>query len=213
WHQGAKIVWAVRENHQRPSLSDRIAANLYYWVARNIIGLKEMPATGADFWLMDQSVAQALQLFPEKNVNMVALLCWLGFRQDHILYTKQARQHGRSKWTLSRKLKLAMDTITAFSHLPIRLTHYTGLVLATSGFLYALHLIYNYYVDYPVAGWTSLIVVTLILGGVQMIMIGVLGEYSWRALDESRRRPKFIVESTINCTEKVTSPTPPLSQE
>ena len=125
----------------------------------------------------------------------MALLTWMGFRQSHIFYTKRARLHGTSGWTLKKKLKLAVDSITAFSYVPIRVMSYAGAATATAGFVYATYVVVHALRSAPVEGWSSLMVVVLLVGGVQMLMLGVLGEYLWRALDEARRRPRYLVES------------------
>lgn len=197
WRDGAQIVWAVRAEREGESLGTRGFARLYYWLMRRIVGFKEMPPTGADFFLADRRVLDILAQFNETNVSLLALLTWMGFRQAKILYTKQARLHGKSGWTLEKKLKLVVDSVTSFSYLPLRFMAYLGFAVAGLGFLYSLFVISNAMLGAPVAGWSSLMVVVLVIGGIQMMMMGMLGEYVWRALDESRRRPRFIIEDEI----------------
>jgi hypothetical protein len=124
----------------------------------------------------------------------------MGFRQETMTYDKQERVHGASKWNLEMKLKLVVDSITAFTYKPIRFMSYAGFCIAMIGFLYALDVIANAILGHPVAGWTSLMVVVLVLGGFQMLMMGILGEYLWRALDEARRRPRYLIEATVGNT-------------
>ena len=121
----------------------------------------------------------------------------MGFRQAKILYEKQPRQYGRSGWNLGKKIKLVVDSVTSFSYFPIRLMSLLGFVVALSGFFYATIVVINGLAGRPPDGWASLMVVVLVIGGMQMLMMGVLGEYLWRALDEARRRPQYIVEATI----------------
>jgi dolichol-phosphate mannosyltransferase len=124
----------------------------------------------------------------------------MGFRQESITYDKQARLHGKSGWNFSKKLKLAIDSVTSFSFLPVRVMSVIGFIVALIGFLYAGFIVYRALTDAnPVPGWTSLMVVVLIMGGIQMLMMGILGEYLWRTLDETRRRPRYIIEDQINC--------------
>jgi dolichol-phosphate mannosyltransferase len=163
---------------------------------RQVVGLKEMPATGADFFLIDRHVVDAVLQFNENNVNLMTLITWMGFRQTSIAYDKQARLHGRSGWDLEKKLKLVVDSVTSFTYLPIRLMSYLGFVVAFAGFVYAGFVIANALAGRPTEGWSSLMVVVLVVGGFQMLMLGVLGEYLWRALDESRRRPRYIIEAS-----------------
>src|SRR5207244_3667854 len=100
-------------------------------------------ATGADFFLIDRRVIEAYRDFDERNVNLFALLAWMGFRQKSVSYTKEARLHGSSGWTLKKKLKLAVDSITAFSYLPVRIMSWTGVFTAIAGFVYATFIIVN----------------------------------------------------------------------
>jgi len=156
-----------------------------------------MPATGADFFLIDRRVIDAFRGFREANVSIFALVTWMGFKQTTVEYTKQARHSGKSKWTLEKKLKLVVDSVTSFTYLPIRMMSYVGFAFALGGLLYAGVVVINALrgVNLPY-GWASMMCVLLVVGGVQMLMMGVLGEYLWRALDESRARPRYIVEST-----------------
>jgi len=196
WQAGGQVVWAVRAGREGEKASTVGFARLYYFLMRHVVGMKEMPPTGADFLLIDRRVIDAIRQFDENSTGIMALITWMGFRQATITYNKQARLHGRSGWTLEKKLKLVVDSITSFTYLPIRLMSYLGFVVALMGFLYAGVVAANALTGLPVQGWASLMVVLLVIGGVQMLMMGVLGEYLWRALDESRRRPRFIIEAT-----------------
>lgn len=198
WQAGAQVVWAVRDRREGEKRSTVIFARFYYFLMRHVVGLSEMPPSGADFFLIDRLVVDALKEFNENNASIFALVTWMGFRQDGIAYDKQARLHGRSGWSLKKKLKLVVDSITSFTYLPIRLMSYVGFSVALLGFLYAGLVIANALGGQPVEGWSSLMVVVLIVGGVQMLMMGVLGEYLWRALDESRRRPRYLIESATD---------------
>lgn len=159
--------------------------------------MHELAPTGADFFLIDKRVVNVTRDFDERNVNLFALLAWVGFRQHKIVYTKGARLHGQSNWTLKKKIKLAVDSITAFSYLPVRVMSWTGVVTAIAGFVYAGLIVYNAFMGNPAEGWSSLMVAVMVIGGLQMLMLGVLGEYVWRALDEARRRPRYTIEAEL----------------
>lgn len=191
WRDGFQVVWAARAENAGSPLFSR----LYYLLMRRFVGLTEMPVMGADFFLADRRVLDALSRFNEQNVSLFALLCSLGFRHSQVTYTKQARRHGQSGWTLAKKIKLVVDSVVAFTYLPIRYMLAFGSLVGACGFLYALFIIFNYLHGDPTQGWSSLMVVVLLLGGTQMMMLGVLGEYIWRALDESRARPLYLVEA------------------
>lgn len=194
WLRGASVVWAERHARKGESRSTKLFSRLYHGLMRHVVGMKQMPATGADFFLIDRKVVDAFRQFREANVSILALITWMGFDQVSIPYDKEARIHGRSGWSLRKKLKLVVDSVTSFSYLPIRFMSYFGFLIAFLGFLYAGVVIFNALHGAPVQGWPSMIVVVLVLGGVQMVMMGVLGEYLWRALDEARHRPRYIVE-------------------
>lgn len=197
WKKGDQVVWAVRQARPGESSTGLFFSRFYYWIMRRFVGLTSMPATGADFFLADRRVLDALRLFNENNVSLFALVGSLGFRHGHIHYVKEARQHGRSSWTLGKKVKLLIDSVIAFTYLPIRYMMAFGSAVGMFGFLYALFVVYNYVQGSPAQGWSSLMVVVLMLGGMQMMMLGVLGEYVWRALDESRSRPLYLVEAVV----------------
>jgi polyisoprenyl-phosphate glycosyltransferase len=197
WQAGEQVVWAVRDRRDGETAVTIAFSRLYYWIMRTVVGMREMPANGADFFLLDRTVVHAFSRFDESNTSILALLMWMGFRQGSVPYGKEARVHGRSGWTIEKKLKLALDSVTSFSYLPIRFMSYLGCGVALLGFAYAGWVIVNAVAGSPVEGWSSLIVVVLIVGGIQMVMMGVLGEYLWRALDETRRRPRYLVETTI----------------
>jgi glycosyltransferase involved in cell wall biosynthesis len=196
WQSGNQVIWAVRISREGEKASTLGFSRLYYWIMRHVVGMNEMPATGADFCLMDRRVVNALRQFSETNASVFALITWMGFRQKAIPYVKKARLHGRSGWNLEKKLKLVADSVTSFTYVPIRLMSYLGFLVAVIGFFYAVHVVFNALHGHPPQGWTSLMVVVLVIGGIQMLMMGVLGEYVWRALDESRHRPKYLIEAT-----------------
>ena len=198
WRAGAKVVWAQRSDREGESLTTRLFSRLYYHLMRRFAEVRP-PPKGADFLLVDRQVIATLKAAPEKHTSLLSLIQWMGFDQDYIEYTKVARHSGRSKWTLRKKLKLAVDSFVSFSYAPVRLMSAVGLVFALSGFAYALLIMgLALFHGSPVQGWSSLMCVLLIVSGVQLVMLGVLGEYLWRAFDEIRGRPRYIVEKRIN---------------
>jgi polyisoprenyl-phosphate glycosyltransferase len=188
WRDGAQVVWAVRR--ERPGEASHAGfAALYYWIMRNVVGMKEMPARGADFFLIDRQVIDAFRRLPERNTSVLALITWLGFRQDYIEYDKQPRVAGRSGWTLARKIKLVVDSVTGFSDAPIRMCSYAGLALLSGAFLVAVVRLV-----WPFGVATLLLSAMVALTGLQLLALGIVGEYVWRALDEARQRPAFFIE-------------------
>lgn len=198
WRGGAQVVWAVRAKREGEKASTIGFSRAYYWIMRKIVGMKEMPSTGADFFLVDRVVLDAFREFNETNTSILALITWMGFRQSFISYDKQARLHGQSGWNLEKKFKLVVDSVTAFTYVPIRAMTYAGLLFAAIGFAYAAFVFYNAMNGHPPQGWASLMIVVVVLGGFQMLMMGILGEYLWRALDEARRRPRYLIEASTH---------------
>jgi dolichol-phosphate mannosyltransferase len=192
WRQGAQVVWATRRV-QPGEASHRGFAALYYWMMRRLVGMTEMPARGADFFLLDRVVVDAFRRFSERNVSVLALITWLGFRQEFVEYDKQPRLSGQSGWTLERKIKLVVDSITSFSDFPIRLCTCVGLALLACSLVLLIFAV----VLLPQLGGGVLLLLSLIVGlaGVQLVAVGVVGEYVWRALEESRRRPPYLIEA------------------
>jgi dolichol-phosphate mannosyltransferase len=189
WQGGAQVVWGVRRRHP----GQRRAAgfsSVYYWLMRSVIGLADLPA-GTDFFVIDRVVIDAVRRCEERHVSIFALIAWLGFEQVEIAYDKQPRAAGRSGWTLRRKIDLLVDSVTAFSDLPIRLCAYTGAVLCATGLVGMVPaLIWRT----ESGGWLVVLAAVVALGGLQLTAAGLVGEYVWRTLEESRRRPLYRVE-------------------
>jgi glycosyltransferase involved in cell wall biosynthesis len=196
WRAGSQIVWAVRALRKGESRATMTFSNLYYWMMRRVVGLSAMPPTGADFFLLDRVVIQAARQIKERNASLFALLTWMGFRHSSMTYEKRSRLHGSTSWTPKKKLRLVVDSFTSFSHRPIRWMAWFGFAIAALGFIYAGIVLINALSGQPIEGWSSLMIVVLILCGSQMLMLGVMGEYLWRALDEARQRPKYLIENT-----------------
>jgi len=190
--RGSQIVWGERIDRQDEGA---LFSRLYYWLMRRVVGLSSLPGGGMDVFLIDRAVLDALAGFTEDHVSLVALLSWAGFRQSSVPCERQARQHGKSGWSLAKKIKLVIDSVTGFSYLPIRAISVVGTAIALLGFVYAAIVVGAAIAGHPPAGWSSLMVAVLVIGGVQMVTLGILGEYIWRALDQSRRRPRYLIEA------------------
>jgi polyisoprenyl-phosphate glycosyltransferase len=198
WRKGSRVVWAVREEREGESLLTQMLSYIYYGLMRRFAEVKP-PVKGADFLLVDRCVVEELRAAPEKHTSLVSLIQWMGFDQSSVPYVKARRNSGRSKWTLRKKLKLAIDSFVSFSYAPVRLASACGVLFAFSGFAYAAVTAFRALVwGSPVLGWSSLMCVLLIVSGVQLLMLGIVGEYLWRTFDEARGRPRYIIEKRIN---------------
>jgi dolichol-phosphate mannosyltransferase len=198
WQEGHDVVWAARAGREGEAWHTKALAAAYYWVMRKT-ALPEMPARGADCLLVDRKVIDAYNAIPEKNTSFLAMILWMGFRQTTIEYVKQARHGGRSKWTVSKKIKLLVDSVLSFSYAPVRIMSALGMIMAFCGFLYALVVVVGRLTGFVTGGtgFAALMTVLLIGQGTIMTMLGVLGEYLWRTFDEARGRPRYIIEESI----------------
>jgi glycosyltransferase involved in cell wall biosynthesis len=193
WRQGQKAVFAVRSDRAETGFN-RWAASIYYFLMRRL-ALKGYPPGGFDFFLIDRQVADEVVKISEKNTNLMSLVFWLGFSAKLIPYVRRARQEGKSRWTLGKKVKLFIDSFVAFSYFPVRAMSLLGVIVSLGAFAYAAFIVgYSLFHGMPVAGFSTLASLLALLSGLQMLMLGVLGEYLWRTLDESRRRPAFVID-------------------
>jgi dolichol-phosphate mannosyltransferase len=203
WREGHHVVWAVRSAREGETLMTQLFSRLYY-ATMNRWSSVRLPPAGADFLLVDQRVVKALVEIPERNTSLLALITWLGFSQTELPYVKEARASGRSKWTFRKKVRLAVDSLLGFSTAPLRLATSLGLLFGGAGFLYAAALFVNrvtggaLFGDTKTEGWNALMIVVLVSSGVTMFILGVVGEYLWRALEEVRGRPRFLAEAEVN---------------
>ncbi|MCK4791966.1 MAG: glycosyltransferase [Desulfobacteraceae bacterium] len=198
WRNGVNVVWALRKGRTDEPWHIKKPAKLFYQFMSCLGSHSDsrIDLSRADFYLMDKVVANAINSCPERNTSLFGLIVWLGFNQDFVEYERRARRHGKSKWNLKSRSLIAKDWIVAFSGLPLKMMSIIGIFVALIGFLYAIIVVILAFTGNPVKGWASLIIVILILGGLQMIMFGILGEYLWRNIDESRRRPLYFIEKT-----------------
>lgn len=193
WENGVKAVFAIRQDRKEPFLG-KWFANLYYYFIK-LFAVPDYPNGGFDFFLIDRQIVEEIVKIREKNTNLMTLIFWLGFKPIMIPYTRQARQLGKSRWTLSKKAKLFIDTFVSFSFFPIRLLSVIGFIVAMGSFLYGLVVLVDWFLGGTIVrGWVPMMLVVTFTSGFQMTMLGILGEYLWRTLDEVRGRPSFVID-------------------
>jgi dolichol-phosphate mannosyltransferase len=198
WKGGRKVVLAARRHRDDPVVTRVLAAGFYSLFRR--FAIRSMPEKGFDFFLVDRHVRDLLVGIQENNAYLMGLILWLGFAPAVVHYDRARREprYGSSAWTFWRKLKHFVDSFVAFSYTPLRLASLTGFLVVGLAFAYAALVLYLKLVrGFPVGGWASLMLVLLLVSGIQILMLGVLGEYLWRDLEETRRRPRFIVEAVL----------------
>lgn len=201
WKKGNKVVLAVRKERKENPVKV-FFANMYYKIIRSMVN-KNMPAGGCDCYLVDRKVIEVLERLDEKNSSLTLQVMWVGFKTDMIYFVRQDREIGKSRWTLSKKVKLVMDSVMSFSYFPLRFMSGLGIVFN----ILAVILLISVFVEKftngtPIAGWASLMCVVLCASGILMLMMGILGEYIWRTLDAARTRPPYIVDEVKEVRDK-----------
>jgi dolichol-phosphate mannosyltransferase len=196
WEEGKRVVLAAREDREDP-LANRLLSSVFYWLFRRL-AIREMPAKGCDFVLIDREIADLLLQIGEKNPYLIGLILWLGFDRDIVYYKRQRRELGKSMWTFGKRVKRFIDALVSFTYVPMRLVSTLGMALALVGFVWAVIVVLNRLLfGVPVQGWPSLMTVVLVVSGVQLITLGIFGEYLWRNFEETRKRPSFVVDQLI----------------
>jgi len=196
WREGHDVVYATRRTRQGEGILKRLTADLFYRIFDATSDF-HIPRNTGDFRLMNRAAVDALKRLPERSRFMKGLFAWVGFRQTAVFYDRHPRHAGKTHWNYWRLWNFAIDGITAFSSLPLRIWSYLGLVLATLAFMYAVFLIVlklGWGIESP--GYASIMVAVLMLGGIQLITLGVIGEYISRIYTEVKARPLYLVRDT-----------------
>lgn len=201
WKQGNKVVLAVRRSRDESKIKV-FFANMYYALVRKFVN-KNMPVGGCDCYLIDRKVIEVLERMDEKNSSLTLQVLWAGFKTENVYFDRKDREKGKSRWTLAKKVKLVLDSMMSFSYVPIRLMAVTGIVFNIGALALFISVIVEYFTKgTPIAGWSSLMCVVLCSFGLILLMLGILGEYLWRALDAARTRPTFIIDEEIVLKDK-----------
>ena len=196
WREGYDVVYARRRSRQGESWLKKMTANNFYRVMERMSNVP-IPRDTGDFRLLDRRVVDVLKCLPERTRFMKGLFAWVGYRQTEVAYDRDARHSGETKWNYWRLWNFAIDGITSFSLAPLRVWSYVGISFAVLSLLYGSFLILRTLISgSDVPGYASLMVAVLFLGGVQMISLGVLGEYLGRVYEEVKGRPLYLVRDT-----------------
>jgi glycosyltransferase involved in cell wall biosynthesis len=197
WRNGYDVVYATRTTRKGESLLKKLTSHAFYMVMQRV-GNVTIPIDTGDFRLLSRRAIDAIRHLREQHRFMKGLFAWIGFRQIGIPYEREPRLSGNSKWNYWSLWNFALEGISSFTTAPLRIATYLGLGTATTAFVYGLFIIWDTLVHgNPVPGYPSLMVVILFLGGVQLISIGIIGEYLGRMFDESKRRPLYLISSYI----------------
>jgi dolichol-phosphate mannosyltransferase len=199
WEEGVKAIFAVRSDREDAFLQ-KTFSNLYYALVRRF-AVPGYPPGGFDFFLADRQVIDDVNKIHEKNTNLMTLVFWLGYQAVMIPYVRRRRTKGKSHWTLGKKINLFVNTFVSFSYFPIRLFSFLGLIYAIISFSYGLVIFFSWLTfGIEVQGWVPMMLVLTFTAGLQMTLLGILGEYLWRTLDEARGRPLFVIDTIYDET-------------
>lgn len=191
--QGADVAYGQRISRQGESLFKRATAKLFYRMLRRLTDV-EIPVDAGDFRLVTRRVVELLAGMPEQHRFVRGMVSWIGMRQTAVPYDRDERTRGQTNYSIGRMLRLAVDAVTSFSIRPLRIASMIGLGFGTLGLVGVVYAIVGWSVGQTVPGWTSVMVVVLMLGGIQLFVIGILGEYLGRLYIEAKRRPLFIID-------------------
>lgn len=197
WKEGAKSVIAVRES-RNDSLTTKFSAAIYYKLLRRLV-TSEMPDGGFDTYLIDKNVAKRIVEINDHNSPITLQILWMGFGPEKVYYERRKREIGKSSWSFSKKLKLFIDSFVGFSYIPLRMISTIGIIFSVCAIAWALYLIVVKLLGkIPIQGYTTILVMVLFSSGLIMFTLGLLGEYIWRVLDATRRRPISIIDEMVN---------------
>ena len=216
WQSGYDMVYGTRDRNTESRLKRQLST--WFYRILSLGSSVQMPSDAGDFRLLDRKVVEALKQLPERNRYMKGLYAWVGFRTIGITFRENERLHGQSNFDYLKLIKLALAGITAFTDVPLKICIFIGFFLALASILYGIYIICDYVLHgVQVAGWSTLIVAISFLGGIQLLFIGILGEYIGRIYTEVKSRPNYLIADITTsaavihqqCSEKPLHPTHP----
>lgn len=196
WEDGFEIVNTIRQDHQSISFAKKMSSGLFYKLMKRLSDVN-IENGMADFRLIDKKVLKQLKLFPENFLFFRGIIPWMGFKQTTVTFAANERFAGTTKYTFRKMLKFATTGITAFSVKPLRISIYLGSIIAVLSFSYGLYAVYTHlFTERAVTGWTSMIISVLFIGGINLLMLGIIGEYLGKLFIENKRRPNYLISET-----------------
>lgn len=207
--EGFEVVYAKRAERKGEGVMKKLTAHLFYRVLKKITSVP-IPLDTGDFRLIDKKVVHYLRMMPEQNKFLRGQIAWMGFNQTHVLFSRDQRKHGKSGYSWKKMFQFAMDGITSFSDKPLKFVTRLGFLMSFIAFVVFVYSIYAHYVlQQTITGWTSLITSSMLIGGVQLISVGIIGEYISRINKNVINRPLYIVDKTnLNKEEQADSAIP-----
>lgn len=195
WEAGYDIVYTIRKDQKEMPMMKRKTSNMFYDLINNLSDIELEPGT-ADFRLMDRKVVEVFRAFKETDLFMRGLVKWMGFRQLGLEYDPAQRTQGKSKYTVKKMIRFALQGITSFSTRPLYIAAYLGFLFSLVSLLYIPYIIYSYYFGHPISGWTSMIATIAFFGGLQLMILGIIGMYLGKLFMQGKQRPHYIVKES-----------------
>lgn len=195
WEEGNDVVYTIRKDHKEMPLMKRKTSNMFYNLINNLSDIELEPGT-ADFRLMDKKVVAVFKEFKETDLFLRGLVKWMGFQQAGIEYEPAVRFQGKSKYTLKKMIRFALQGITSFSTKPLYIATYLGFSFSLISLLYIPYIVYSYYFGHVISGWTSMIATIAFFGGLQLMILGIIGMYLGKLFLQSKQRPHYIVKES-----------------
>jgi glycosyltransferase involved in cell wall biosynthesis len=201
WNRGSRKIVLATRTQRDDSFVARCTSRTFYRLMRRF-AIPNMPEGGFDFFLIDRRVVDWVNAVEEKNTFLQGHILWTGFRPEVIGYTRRKRELGRSRWTLSRKIKYFVDGFVTYTVAPIRLISAVGLCVSLLSFAYATLIFFLKLIwGVPLKGWAPIMISILMLAGLQLLTLGIIGEYLWRNYYETRKLPNYLVESIVEASQ------------
>jgi glycosyltransferase involved in cell wall biosynthesis len=203
WRKGYDVVYGKRKSRSGETFFKKFTAKIFYRVLDKLTDMN-IPLDTGDFRLIDRKVAEALKQLPERNRYVRGLVSWVGFKQTAIEFERSERFAGETKYPFKKMIKLALDGIMSFSYKPLKTASWLGAIISFVSFLYLLWVLIQkiFFPQWSLAGWTSLIAVSLFFNGIVLLMLGIIGEYVGRIYDEAKGRPLYIISELKNMEDR-----------
>jgi polyisoprenyl-phosphate glycosyltransferase len=195
WEQGNDVVYTVRQEEKNVPILKRKTSNLFYSTLNRLSSI-ELEKGTADFRLLDKKVVNVLRDIKEYDLFWRGMVKWMGFKQIAVEYSPAERAHGVSKYNFKKMMELALKGITSFSTKPLTIAIYLGFICSISSLLFIIYAIISYYSGYTISGWASVIVTIAFLGGIQLMILGIIGMYLGKLFMQSKQRPHYIINET-----------------
>lgn len=193
WEEGYDVVYGIRKRREGEGKMKLLTASLFYRILKAIVKF-DIPLDVGDFRLMSKQAVKYFREFKERDRYIRGLVSWIGFKQIGVLYVRDTRYAGETKYPYKKMIKFAIDGITSFSSIPLKLATWLGYITSFLAFLYACSVFVQKILGYTVQGWATIMVGMLFLGGIQLICLGIIGEYIGRIFNEIKQRPLYVIE-------------------